>query len=123
VTPRTPIFDFGDSSMKGLKVNVRVKGIAKSCRGFDGVIVEVIQLEGYKNYKVKWSCGKIEVYHSRALAIWTPPPPAIANLEAERNIHALPAANLGQINHEQQDGNHSGYGSDNSESYSNYGSR
>jgi hypothetical protein len=39
VTPRTPISDFGDSSMKGLKVNIRVKGIAKSCCGFDGVIV------------------------------------------------------------------------------------
>jgi hypothetical protein len=26
-----------------------VKGFAKSCRGFDGAIEEVIQLEGYKN--------------------------------------------------------------------------
>jgi hypothetical protein len=31
----------------------------------------------------------------RALEIRKPPPPAIADLEAERNIQAAPAANLG----------------------------
>ena len=109
--------------MKGLKVNVRVKGIAKSCRGFEGVIIEVIQLEGYKNYRVKWSCGKIDVYHSRALVIWTPPPPANANLNVPGNIQALPAADLGRRNIEEKNAKISGNASDDSESNSEYGSR
>jgi hypothetical protein len=109
--------------MKGLKVNVRVKGIAKSCRGFEGVIIEVIQLEGYKNYRVKWSCGKIDVYHSRALVIWTPPPPANANLNVPGNIQALPAADLGRRNIEENNAKISGNASDDSESNSEYGSR
>lgn len=112
-----------DKGMKGLKVNVRVKGIAKSCRGFDGVIVEVIQLEGLKNYKVKWSCGKIEVYHSRALVIWTPPLPVIANMSPLENMEAQLAADPGRRNDGQNDANHSGHESDNSESISQYGSR
>jgi hypothetical protein len=43
--------------MKGLEVNVRVQGLDKACRGFEGVIIEVIQMIGFKKYKIAWSNG------------------------------------------------------------------
>ena len=109
--------------MKGLKVNVRVIGIGKTCRGFEGVIIEIIQLPKHKEYKIKWSSGLIGVYHSRLLLVWTPPPAAVANFNAEQNIQPVPAADIRPANSEENDGNGSGDESNSNVSISNYGSR
>jgi hypothetical protein len=46
------------------------KDWTKSCRGFEGVIIEVIQMIGFKNYKVEWSNGQVLIHLSRSLAVW-----------------------------------------------------
>ena len=104
-------------------MNVRVIGVGKACRNFDGVIVEVIQLDKRKDFKVKWSTGVIGIYHSRMLSVWTPTPALVANLNAERNFQPVPAADIDEQNNEPNDGKSSRDESDANASSSNYGSR
>ena len=59
--------------MKGLKIDSRVEGKAKKISGWDGTIVEVIQDERKKKFKVRWSNGQEIVHPSEALKVWGSP--------------------------------------------------
>lgn len=55
---------------KGLDVNTKVRGVAKTCLGLIGTISEVIVTNGNKRkFNVLWENGKNSTYSKRSLAI------------------------------------------------------
>jgi hypothetical protein len=109
--------------MKGLKLNVRVEGVARSCLGFDGVIIEVIQLAKNKKYKVRWSTGVVEVYFSKALEVWGQVAVREAIRVAARNARAGQAVVIAAVNHNEAAPESSDSSDDDDDSNINYGSR
>ena len=104
-------------------MNVRVEGVARTCLGFDGLIVEVIQLPKHKKYKVRWTNGKVEIYFSKALEIWGQVGVRAAARVAAQNVRAGRAIVLEAVVNEENNAESSDSSNDDNDDNSNYGSR
>jgi hypothetical protein len=59
---------------KVIKANDRVKGVAASCKGLIGLVVEVTIVEGKTKYKIRWDNGVENIYFINSIELLLPRP-------------------------------------------------
>lgn len=78
--------------MKGLKLDSRVEGIAKKFSGWDGTIIEIVQDDKKKMYRVRWTNGREILHPASAIKIWGAPVVVRGQNLAQAAVQAIPIA-------------------------------